>query len=68
MTSSFVFLKLNIFIAWFLKNSQNLFMQSLLLYISCLFSILLKEVIVDIEKPDGMCSLTFVVDEFFDID
>ena len=68
MTSSFAFLKLNIFIAWFLKNSQNLFMQSLLLYISCLFSILLKEVIVDIEKPDGMCSLTFVVDEFFDID
>ena len=61
MTSSFAFLKLNIFIAWFLKNSQNLFMQ-------CLISILLKEVIVDIEKPDGMCSLTFVVDEFFDID
>ena len=25
---------------------------------------LLKEDIVDIEKPDGICSLTFDVDEF----
>ena len=25
---------------------------------------LLNEDIVDIEKPDGICSLTFVVDEF----
>ena len=25
---------------------------------------LLKEDIADIEKPDGICSLTFVVDEF----
>ena len=25
---------------------------------------LLKKDIVDIEKPDGICSLTFVVDEF----
>ena len=25
---------------------------------------LLKEDIVHIEKPDGICSLTFVVDEF----
>ena len=25
---------------------------------------LLKEDIVDIEKPDGICLLTFVVDEF----
>ena len=24
----------------------------------------LKEDIVDIEKPDGICSVTFVVDEF----
>ena len=29
-----------------------------------LFSILLNEGIVNIEKPDGICSLTFVVDEF----
>ena len=25
---------------------------------------LLNEYIVDIEKPDGICSLTFAVDEF----
>ena len=60
----FVFLKLIIFIGCSLKISQNFFMQSLLLYTSCLFSILLSEDIVDIEKPDGICSLTFVVDEF----
>ena len=39
-------------------------MQSLSLYTSCLFSILLKEDIVDIKKPDGICLLTFVADEF----
>ena len=48
----------------FLKNSQNFVMKSLPLYISCLFSMLLKEDIVDIEKPDGICSLTFDADEF----
>ena len=40
------FLKLIIFIACSLKDSQNFFIQSL-----------------DIEKPDGICSLTTVVDE-----
>ena len=39
-------------------------MQSLPLYTSCLFSMLLNDDIVDIEKPDGLCSLTFVVNEF----
>ena len=38
-------------------------MQSLPLYISCLFAMLLNDDIVDIEKLDGICSLTFVVDE-----
>ena len=33
-------------------------------YTSCLFSMLLNENIVNIDKPDGICSLTFVVDEF----
>ena len=28
---------------------------------------LLKEDIVDIEKPDGICLLTFVVDEFSEL-
>ena len=39
-------------------------MQSLPLYRSCLFSMLLNEDIVDIEKLDGICLLTFLVDEF----
>ena len=60
----FLLLKLIIFIACSLKDSQNFFMQSSSLYTSCLFSMLLNKDIVDIEKPDGICSLTFVVDEF----
>ena len=73
VTSFFFFLKLFIFIASSLKNSQNFFMQPLPLYTSYflyilhilwLFSMLLKENIVDIEKPDGICLHTFVVDEF----
>ena len=39
-------------------------MQSLLLYVSCLFSRLLNDDIVDIEKPDGICSPVLFVDEF----
>ena len=39
-------------------------MQSLPLHASCLFSKLLNGDNVDIERPDGMCSPTFVVDEF----
>ena len=46
------------------KDSQNFFIQSLPLYTSCLFSMLLNDDIVDIEKPDGICSPTFDVDEF----
>ena len=61
----FFFLKLIIFIACCLKNSQNFFMQSLPpLYTSCLFSMLLNKNIVDIEKPNKICSLTFVVNKF----
>ena len=58
----FFFLKLIIFIACSLEKSQNVFIQ-FSPHTSCLFSMLLKEHIVDIEKPDGLCSLTFVVDE-----
>ena len=57
----FFFLKL-FFLRALLKI--HFFMQSLLPYTSCLFSMLLNEDIVDIEKPHGICSLTFVVDEF----
>ena len=61
--SNFIFFKI-IFIACFLKNPQNFFMQSLPLYTSCLFSMLLSKYIVDIEKLDGICLLTFLVDKF----
>ena len=73
VTFIFFFLKLFIFIARSLKNSQNFFMQPFSLYTSYflyilrilwLFSMLLKENIVDIEKPDGICLHTFAVDEF----
>ena len=59
----FFFLKLIIFSAcsfWF----KNFFIQSLPLQIPCLVSMLLKEDIIDIEKPDGICSLTFVMGKF----
>ena len=39
-------------------------MQSVPLYASCLFSVLLNDDIVDIEKSDGVCLLTLVVDDF----
>ena len=47
-----------------LKDSQNFFIQSLPVYTSFLFYMLLNDDIVDIEKSDGICSLTFDVDEF----
>ena len=53
-----------IFIACSLKDLQNFFIESLLLYTSCLYSMLLNEDVVDIEKPNGTCSLTLVKDEF----
>ena len=59
----FFFLKLIILIVYFLKNSQNIFMQSLSIHASCLFSMLLNENIVDIEKSDMLayfcCRLFF---------
>ena len=49
----FFILKLNIFPACTLKNLQNFFMKSLPLHM------LLNEDILDTEKPDGICSLTY---------
>ena len=46
------------------QNSKNPFMQSLPLYTLCLFSILLHDDVLDIEKPNRICSPTFDVDEF----
>ena len=56
---SFFFLKLII-----KMNAQNFLIHSLPLYTSCLFFMHLNEDIVDIEKPDGICSLNFFADEF----
>ena len=39
-------------------------MESLPLYTLCLFSMPLNNEIAGIGKPDGICSLTFVVNEF----
>ena len=55
----FFFLKIIIFSVCSFKNGQNFFIQSLPLYTSCLFFIFLNNDIVDIEKPDGVFSLTF---------
>ena len=54
--SFFLFLKLIIFIACSLKYSQNFLMQSLPLYALCLFSLLLNDDVVDIEKPEVILS------------
>ena len=43
---------------------RYVFMQSLPLYTSCLFSIFLYENIIDIKKPDGIFSPTFYKNEF----
>ena len=46
---------------WSLQDSQNCFMESLALYTSFLFSMVLND---DIGKSDGISSLTFAVNEF----
>ena len=58
----FFFLELIISIACSVKYSQ--IMQSLLLYRSRLFPMLLNDEIVDIEKSDGISLSTFVEDKF----
>ena len=47
-----------------LKDSQNFFMQSSLLY-ACLFSMPSNDHIVDTEYIQGICSPIFVVDDFY---
>ena len=55
------------FIVCSLKNPQNFFMQFLPLHTSCLLSMLFNDDIVDIAKPDGICSLFFVEEEFSEL-
>ena len=59
ITFFFSFLKLIISFAYFLKDLGNLS-----LFTSCLLSIYLNDDIVDAEKPNGICSPTFVAHEF----
>ena len=61
--NNFIFfvLKLIIFIACSLKDSQYFFIQSLPLYTSCLYFMLLNDDILGIDKPDGIYLLSFVV-------
>ena len=47
--------------------SQNVFIQSLPVYTLHLFSMLLNEDLVGIEKPDQLSSLTFVIDELSEL-
>ena len=49
---------------FFLLELIVFIVSSLLLYTSCLFSMLPNKDTVDNEIPDGICSLDFVVDEF----
>ena len=60
----FFLFKITIFIACFLQDSQDFFIKSLPLYTLCLFSMLLNDDILDIEKPFTIYLPTFVVDEF----
>ena len=50
-----------------LKESQNFFMQYLPLDTLCLFSMLLSDHVVNIKKPDRICSHTFFVTEFSEL-
>ena len=52
-----LFFKLIIFIVSYLKNSQNFFIQSLLLHTSCLFSMIQNKDIVNIENLMGYVRL-----------
>ena len=63
--SSFFCFKINYFLS--VKDSQNIFIKCSPVNISCLFSMLLNEDIVDIKRLEGICSLTFVVDEFSEL-
>ena len=63
----FFFLILTIFIVCSFNNSQNLFVQSLPVFTLHLFSMLLNEDLVGIEKPEKISSLTFVIDELSEL-
>ena len=53
------------FVACSLRELQNVFVQSFSRYKPCLISISSKALIADNEYPQGICSPTFVVEDFF---
>ena len=61
----FFYSKLIRFVACSLKEVQNFSIQFSPRYKLCLFSILSKAHIVDIEYPQGICSTNFVVEDFY---
>ena len=63
MTSFFPFLRLIIFIAGSLNDSQNFFHVIFTSIYIIRIAYALNDDIVDIEKPDIICLLTFVVDK-----
>ena len=64
VNNNFFFSKLVIFIACSLKNSKKKSYNLYLCIQHAYFQCFLKNDIVGIEKPDGICSLTFVVNQF----
>ena len=50
-----------------LNDLQSLLIQSFYINTSWLFSSFLNDNIVDIEKADWMCLLTFIVDEYLEL-
>ena len=67
LKTSFFLLKLIISIACSVKDSPNFFIEPLPLYTLFLFSMVLNDDIVDIEKPDGICSPAFVMFQFLEL-
>ena len=59
---NFFLLKINYRHCVSLKDSRNLFVQSLPLNTSYLFSMYLNDDTVGIGKPDGICSFNFALD------
>ena len=62
---AFFFSKLITLIACSLQDSQNVFIQSSPPYTSCLFSIPSNVHTKDTEYPQGICSPTFVMDDYY---
>ena len=52
---------------FFFKHSQNVFSHNFPHCLLHAYFLFLNEVIVDMEKSDGICSPAFVVDDFLEL-